>query len=400
MLPYLPIIGGAQIQAHGLATSLNNLGHEIVVYASKFCVSEIKKLGWNFDYQLKSCNSAKYPLFKINNKLWYWITANAIKRRILSDKLNIVQLFMSWPWACVAKEINRLNIPVVLRTAGDDIQTNKKLNYGIRLNSDRDKMIKTGLKNINKLIAISPAITREYLQLDLQSNNIIEIGNGVNVNNFTKYNIDKIDVRTKLNLPLDKKLILSVGRNHPKKGFKDLIISLKHLNHDKDYYAVVIVGDKTNELIPFAESLGQKNNFFPINELSAKEKTKNLIFPSKELNELYKSVDYFVLSSHIEGYPNVTLEAAAAKIPVIVANSPGCRDVVTDGVDGIHVSVESPVEISEAIMKLEKKPVLRQLIIDNGFKKALSRDWKNVAEEYLAVYKDILDTKTQFNYQD
>ena len=48
MLPYLPIIGGAQIQAHGLATSFNNLGHEIIVYASKFCVSECKKIGMEF----------------------------------------------------------------------------------------------------------------------------------------------------------------------------------------------------------------------------------------------------------------------------------------------------------------------------------------------------------------
>ena len=61
---------------------------------------------------------------------------------------------------CIAKEINQLDIPVVLRTAGDDIQTNKKLNYGIRLNSDRDKMIKAGLKDVDKLVAISPAITR------------------------------------------------------------------------------------------------------------------------------------------------------------------------------------------------------------------------------------------------
>jgi len=399
MLPYLPIIGGAQIQAHGLATSLNNLGHEIIVYASKFCVSECKKLGWIFDYQIKSCNSAKYPLFKINTKLWYWITANAIKRKILSDKLDVVQLYMSWPWACVAKEINQLDIPVVLRTAGDDIQTNKKLNYGIRLNNNRDKMIKNGLKDVDKLVAISPAITREYLQLGLQSNNIIEIGNGINVDNFTKCNIDKIDIRAKLKLPLDKKLILSVGRNHPKKGFKDLIFSLKYLNNDEDCYAVVIVGDKVNELTFFAESIGQQNNFFPINELSAQEKTKELIFPSKELIELYKSADFFVLSSHIEGYPNVTLEAAAAKIPVIVANSPGSRDVVSDGVDGIHVSVESPVEISEAIMKLEKNLERRQLMIDNGFKKALARDWKNVAQEYLAVYKHALDAKNQFNYQ-
>ena len=34
-----------------------------------------------------------------------------------------------------------------------------------------------------------------------------------------------------------------------------------------------------------------------------------------------------------------------------------------------------------------------------GFKKALARDWKNVAQEYLAIYKDALDAKNQFNYQ-
>ena len=57
MLPYLPIIGGAQTQAHGLATALKNLDNEVTVYASKKCVNNIKTNGWVFNYKLKPCNS-------------------------------------------------------------------------------------------------------------------------------------------------------------------------------------------------------------------------------------------------------------------------------------------------------------------------------------------------------
>ena len=41
---------------------------------------------------------------------------------------------MSWPWICVAKDIKKLGKPIILRTAGDDIQTDNDLDYGVRLN--------------------------------------------------------------------------------------------------------------------------------------------------------------------------------------------------------------------------------------------------------------------------
>jgi len=45
--------------------------------------------------------------------------------------------------------------------------------------------------------------------------------------------------------------------------------------------------------------------------------------------------DVFVLpSAHREGIPRVLLEAASMGLPLVTTDSPGCNEVVVDGVNG------------------------------------------------------------------
>ena len=49
--------------------------------------------------------------------------------------------------------------------------------------------------------------------------------------------------------------------------------------------------------------------------------------------------DIVVLPSYREGLPKSLIEAAACARPLVATDAPGCRDVVTDGVDGLLVPV-------------------------------------------------------------
>lgn len=387
MLPYLPIIGGAQTQTHGLATAISKLGHQVTVYASKKCVTDCIKLGWKFNYRIKTCSSAKYPIFKINSKLWNHLTFKEINKNILRDDLDVIQLIMSWPWVCVAKKIKKYDRPIVLRTAGDDIQIDSNINYGVRLNNKRNKLIMNGFKYVDSFVAISNTIKEEYLKLNIPSKKIASIENGINAKSIKEQLVDIHSIRKKYKLPLDKKIILSVGRNHPKKGFKDLIDSLAYLNKLTNDYIVLLIGEKTNELISYAKYKNQEMNFFQINQINP---SKNEIsFPTNELINLYKSSNYFVLPSYVEGHPNVVVEASMSGLPVIVTDAPGCRDVVNHEIDGLIVSVNSPQEISNAIERLEKNSTLRKKIIKASYIKLLERDWSEVANKYISLYKQL-----------
>jgi glycosyltransferase involved in cell wall biosynthesis len=48
------------------------------------------------------------------------------------------------------------------------------------------------------------------------------------------------------------------------------------------------------------------------------------------LSNYYKIADIFVFPSRQEGLPNVVLEAAASRLPVVVTRLPGIEDIIQE----------------------------------------------------------------------
>ena len=57
----------------------------------------------------------------------------------------------------------------------------------------------------------------------------------------------------------------------------------------------------------------------------------------EDMPALFRSVDLVVLPSYREGLPKGLIEAAACGRPLVTTDVPGCREVVTDGVEGLLV---------------------------------------------------------------
>lgn len=70
--------------------------------------------------------------------------------------------------------------------------------------------------------------------------------------------------------------------------------------------------------------------------------------------------DIVVLPSFREGTPRILLEAAAIGKPIVTTDVPGCREVVTDGVNGFLVPVRDAEALAEALEKLILDEELRQ----------------------------------------
>lgn len=388
MHAYLPKIGGAQITTHCLANSLISMGNEVTVYSHPDLVKSCKELGWEFKYNLNGLYSPPEILLKISPKLWLLLAKVLIKKVLVRNNIEAVLLVVAWPWLPIAKEIKNLGIKVAIRSAGDDIQVDKNLNYGLRSDPVKDNLIRNGFQNVSKAIAISETVTKEYLKVGIPKENIVEIVPGVDYNAYRNCIIKKSKVRDKWGIPRDKKVIISVGRNHPKKGFKDLILSLEFFKDiGNDNFTIVIVGKGTDELVNDAENIGQAHNYFPIDVLASFSENGIGTFPSIELIELYKASDYFVLPSYIETYANVAVEAMAAGIPAICTDAPGCIETINHKIDGLIIPTRSPEKIVEAVMRLENDHKLKQNIINQGHRRAEEQDWDNIAKEYFDLYE-------------
>lgn len=71
------------------------------------------------------------------------------------------------------------------------------------------------------------------------------------------------------------------------------------------------------------------------------------------------TADVFVLASLWEGLPLTMLEAMATGCPVVVTDVNGCREAITDGVNGLLVPPGDPAELAGAIGRLLADPALR-----------------------------------------
>lgn len=96
--------------------------------------------------------------------------------------------------------------------------------------------------------------------------------------------------------------------------------------------------------------------------------------------------DVFALSSTIEGFSMVLVEALACGVPVVSTDCPaGPREVLEDGRSGLLVPVGDHVAMAEAIGRVMTDRDLRARLVAAGRERARAFTPKAVAEAYLAV---------------
>ena len=107
---------------------------------------------------------------------------------------------------------------------------------------------------------------------------------------------------------------------------------------------------------------------------------------------LLGSVDVVVLPSHREGLPRTLLEAAACGLPLIITDVPGCREVVSDGVDGLLVPKGDSKALAQAIRRLQENPELARRLGEAARLKARSQfDEHIVIQHTLEVYAELCE---------
>lgn len=90
-----------------------------------------------------------------------------------------------------------------------------------------------------------------------------------------------------------------------------------------------------------------------VNEWEREGLIKYLGFSSDIRNQLLHS-DCVVLPSHREGMSKVLLESAAMGRPIITTDTPGCRDIVINGVNGYLCKVGDSLDLENQIIKIMK----------------------------------------------
>jgi glycosyltransferase involved in cell wall biosynthesis len=106
---------------------------------------------------------------------------------------------------------------------------------------------------------------------------------------------------------------------------------------------------------------------------------------------LLVGADVVVLPSYREGLPKSLIEAAVCGRPLITTDVPGCREVVTDGVDGLLIPMREAGALARAVARLKDDPDLARRLGEAARAKALATyDERIVVGHTLEVYRELV----------
>lgn len=237
--------------------------------------------------------------------------------------------------------------------------------FGFLLGTYKKMFLKRVLKSAAKIICLSEPqkklIAAKYA-LPLES--IVVIPNGVAEKYFT-------GEKTKENTVPH---LLFVGRLAAQKNLPLLIEAVSRMKENV-YLDIVGEGEERENI----EALIQKYELHNV-KLHGKK-------TGKELIELYKSADIFVLPSLKEGVSLAMLEALAAGLPVVASDSPEIRPIL--GECGVLIQDPTATSYAKALDALLSNRDTMHHLSTLSVQKARSYSWENVLDSIEKVYKGI-----------
>ena len=249
--------------------------------------------------------------------------------RAEADKYDIIHVHHPDPMAAIALRLSGYTGPVVLHWHADILKRKSlfKLYNGIQ---------RWLLQRADVIVTTSPVTIQNSEHLEGYRHKAICIPIGIK--GLEKDVLGATILRDKIGF---RKMIFSLGRLVPYKGFKYLVNAASYLPDD---YVVVIGGEGPllDELVNLRDSLGVHDKVIFAGRI-----------PDEELPAYYTACDIFCLPSVMktEAFGIVQIEAMSLGKPVVATTIPGSGTswVNKHGVSGINVKPGSPWQLAQAL---------------------------------------------------
>ena len=152
--------------------------------------------------------------------------------------------------------------------------------------------------------------------------------------------------------PSGQVCVIMVSRLLRDKGIQEFIDAAKLVKARDNSVRFLLVGDVDdgNPTSLTADQLTELRNSRDVTWLGART----------DIAELVGASHIACLPSYREGLPKSLIEAASAGRPIVTTDVPGCREVVTNLVNGLLVEPRNSKDLALAIEKLVGDPELRQ----------------------------------------
>ncbi len=194
--------------------------------------------------------------------------------------------------------------------------------------------------------------------------------------------LDGAPIRARHRIPADERLVLFVGRLVGHKGIDYLLQAAPHVD---GRVLIVGAGERREEFMEAAKRYGGRVTFAGRVRYA-------------DLPAYHAAADLFTLPSvgRLEAFGIAALEAMACARPVVLADIPGMREIITDGVEGVLCDPMNPEDLAEKLNALLADPARREAMGRRGREKVEAQfTVEAVATQLEAVYEGVLQSTTE-----
>jgi glycosyltransferase involved in cell wall biosynthesis len=243
----------------------------------------------------------------------------------------------------------------------------------------------------DRTIAVSEEVRRVEIDASRsRPEKVVTIYNGIEIEGYREANPEAArELRRALRLDGEARIVGSVARLHPKKGFEYLLRAAPRIIERAPDTVFVVVGDGPNRkgLENLAREIGV---------------SEHVVFTGDrtDVAMLLSGMDIFVLPSLYEGIPNAVLEAMASALPVVGTASGGTIEVIDDGSTGHLVPPADSLALADAILALLRDPARARAMGRAGRDRVASAfKIETTVAKTEALYEELLTEKLGVRFE-
>ncbi|CAG0939143.1 Putative teichuronic acid biosynthesis glycosyltransferase TuaC [Gammaproteobacteria bacterium] len=295
-----------------------------------------------------------------------------VLRRITADGGNwVIDAHFAYPDGYAASlAAARLGLPYTITLRGTEQRHS-------RMPAIRRRMV-AALGGASRVFCVSASLRRLALELGTRADRAVVVPNGVDTARY--FPVERELARRRLGLPVDARVLVTVGGLVRRKGFHLVIGRLAEWRRRWGNVVYLAVGGASREGDEGAALRAQAR------EAGVAEHVRFLgALPPEEVRVPLSAADAMVLASSNEGWANVLLESMACGTPVVASDVGGNREVVASAVVGEVFDLQDAGGLDRAVGEALSKAWDREAIVEY----ARCNSWNARVEQLVAEFRGI-----------
>ncbi len=185
----------------------------------------------------------------------------------------------------------------------------------------------------------------------------------------------KREVREKLNLPYDKKIVLFVHHLSERKGVDKIVEIAETVSDPTALFVIIGDGPLSQNIRNDIEKHGLTERILMLGGIS-----------HRDIASYFFAADVFIMPSEEEGFPHVLLEAMAAGVPFVAFSVGGVRDIVPFVLQQYCVTSADIAGFSERVRELLDRDEKRREVSEIVRTHVRKYDQTLILEEFMGLF--------------